>query len=136
LPQMVTVSDKKKDNVRSRDQHAKTRMKQYADQRRKARNTEIQVGDTVLLRQKFSKFATNFDPSLFSVTRKKGTMIKALRNEKYVTRNASLFRKVNLRPSQWEEEDSDDDKSAMTTLIGRKTKGKIICRTMLEMRIQ
>jgi len=61
---MVTVSDKKKDTVvRSRDEHAKTKMKQYADQRRKARNTEIQVGDTVLLRQKnFSKFATKFAP--------------------------------------------------------------------------
>ena len=39
-------------------------------------------------------------------------MITALRNGKYVTQNASLFRKVNLRSSQWEEEDSDDDESA------------------------
>ena len=42
---------------------------------------EIQVGDTVLLRhKKFSKFATKFHPSPFSVTRKKGMMIMALRN--------------------------------------------------------
>ena len=112
LPQLVTVRNKKKDaTVRSKDENAKTKMKQYADQRRRARDTVIQVGDTVLLRQKkYSKFATKFDPSPFKVTRKKGTMITALRNEKYVTRNASLFKKVTLRPFQGEEEDSDDDR--------------------------
>ena len=44
LPQMVIVFDKKKDAVvRSKDEHAKTKMKQYADQRRKARDTVIKV---------------------------------------------------------------------------------------------
>lgn len=35
-------------------------------------------------------------------------MITAVRSGKYVTRNASLFKKVNLGPCQKEDEDSDD----------------------------
>ena len=35
-------------------------------------------------------------------------MITAVRSGKYVTRNASLFKRVNLGPCQKEEEDSDD----------------------------
>ena len=102
--------------MRSKDEQAKTKMKQYADSRRKAKDTVIEVGDTVLLRQKkHTKFSTKFDPSPFKVTRKKGTMIIALRNGKYVTRNASLFKKVNLRSFQEEEEESDEDKDDFNT---------------------
>ena len=117
LPQTVTVRDKPKDSVvRFKDEKAKSKMKQYADAKRKAKNTVIQVGDTVLLRQKKqNKFSTKFDPSPFKVTRKKGTMITALRNEKYVTRNASLFKKVNFRLSEGEEEESDEDEDDCST---------------------
>ena len=96
LPQTVTVRDQQKDSVvRSQDEQAKSKMKQYADAKRKATDTLIEVGDTVLLRQKKqNKFSTKFDPSPFKVTRKKGTMATALRNGKYVTRNASLFKIV------------------------------------------
>ena len=69
----------------------------------------IRIGDTVLLRQKkHTKFSTKFDPRPFQVACKKGTMITAARSGKYVTRNASMFKKVNLGPCQREEEDSDD----------------------------
>ena len=115
LPQTVTVRDSQKDSVvRSKDERAKSKMKQYADVRRKARHTVIQVGDRVLLRQrKQNKFSTRFDPKPFRVTRKKGTMITAFRNGKYVTRNSSLFKKVNLQLFEEEEEsDEDDDDSS------------------------
>ena len=56
-----------------------------------------------------------FDPSPFKVTRKKGTMVTALRNGKYVTRNASLFKRVNLRFSEREEEESDEDEDDSST---------------------
>ena len=36
-------------------------------------------------------------------------MITALRNGKYVTRNASLFRKVNISFSEREEESDEDE---------------------------
>ena len=110
LPQVISVQDSKKDAaVRLKDERAKSKMKQYADQRRRAKDNEIHMGDTVLLRQKkHTKFSTKFDPRPFQVTRKKGTMITAVRSGKYVTRNASLFKRVNLGPCQKEDEDSDD----------------------------
>lgn len=111
LPQIVTVYDRKKDEiVRQKDEQAKTKMKQYADKKRRAKNSEIRAGDTVLLRQKkHSKFSTKFDPRPFKVTRIKGTMITAVRNGKYVTRNASLFKPVNVQVSQSDEEEETDD---------------------------
>ena len=86
---MVTVCDWKKDAVvRLKDEKAKTEMKQYAAQRRRAKDTVIRIGDTVLLHQKkHTKFSTKFDPRPFHVARKKGTMITAVRSGKYVTRN-------------------------------------------------
>ena len=109
LPQTVAVSDKQKDaTVWMKDDEAKAKMKQYVDQRRRPKDTTIHIGDSVLLRQKKqSKFTTRFDPTPFKVTCMKGTMITAMRNGKYVTRNASLFKKVYLR-SYFDEEDIDD----------------------------
>ena len=110
------MTQQKDSIVRSQDEQAKSKMKQYADAKRKATDTLIQVGDTVLLRQKKqNKFSTKFDPSPFKVTRKRGTMVTALRNGKYVTRNASLFKRVNLRFSEGEEEESDEDEDDSST---------------------
>ena len=107
LPQVVTVCDERKDEiVRQKDEQAKTKMKQYADKKRRVKDSVIQIGDTVLLCQKkHSKFSTNFDPHPFKVVRKKGTMITAARNGKFVTRNTSLFKRVNMEFQSEEEEE-------------------------------
>ena len=87
-------------------------MKQYADQRRRTKDTVIRVGDTVLLHQKKqTKFSTKFDPNPFKVTCKKSTMVTAIRNGKYVTRNAFLFKNVHSGFCEWEEESDEDDPS-------------------------
>lgn len=65
----------------------------------------------MLRQKKHLKFSRKFDPSPFKVTHKKGTMITALRSGKYVTHNTSLFKRINGRPFQWED-DSDDNDSA------------------------
>ena len=111
VPQTVTMHDSQIDSVvRSKDEQANSKMTQYADVKRKAIHTVIQVGDRVLLRQrKQNKFSTNFDPKPFRVTRKRGTMITAFRNGKYVTHNSSLFKKVNLKLFEGEGEESDED---------------------------
>ena len=78
--------------------------------RRNAKNTVIQIGDTVLLRQKKrDKFSTKFDRKPFKVTGKKGTMITAVRKGRYVTQNASMFKRFTVPSHEWEEEESDDD---------------------------
>ena len=56
---------------------------------------------------------TKFDPNPFKVVRIKGTMITAVRNEKYVTRNASLFKTLKVDSfvdkggDEYEDEDED-----------------------------
>ena len=111
LPQVVAVPDQNKDQIlRQKDDQAKKKMKQYADMKRKAKDSTIQVGDTVLLRQrKDSKFTSKFDPLPFKVVHKKGTMVTANKNGKFITRNTSMFKKVHLDFCHFEEEDDDID---------------------------
>ena len=54
-------------------------------------------------------------------------MITAVRSWKYVTWNASLFRKVKLGHCQREEEDSDDDDDDNAELNDDKTKNRLNC---------
>ena len=116
LPQVTMVSDQSKDEkVRKADELAKSKMKCNADKSRQAKRSNIQIGDTVLLRQKkTSKVMTKFDPHPFKVIRMKGTMITVTRNGKYVTRNASLFKPVkvdtllNEQRGEWEDRENGD----------------------------
>ena len=97
LPQIVLQKDSDVDlTVQQNDKRAKEQMKKYADQKSRARASDIQVGDTVLiLQRKQNKWSTKFDPSPFQVVRRKGTMVTGLRNGKYVSRNVSHFKRVN-----------------------------------------
>lgn len=85
-------------------------MKEHADTKRRAYPSQVKVGDTVLTKQ--NKLSTRFDPVPFEVVRKKGTMITASRNGKYITRNASHFKVIdpslsNTRQAVDSEEDDD-----------------------------
>ena len=87
-------------------------MKENTDKRARARVSTVAVGDTVLVRQrKRNKFTTRFDPSPFEVMRIKGMMVTAARNEKYITRNISQFKKIPslLKELEGEESDISDD---------------------------
>ena len=67
----------------------------YANKRRKARKSNIQVGDTVLVRQqKRDKLTTRFSKTPYKVVNRKGTQITAEdSNQHRVTRNVSSFKK-------------------------------------------
>lgn len=72
--------------------------------------SNIRVGDTVLIRQrKQNKWPTKFDPFPFIVVRRKGTMITASRNGKYISRNVSHFKKINSPYRNPQSDISDDD---------------------------
>ena len=93
-------------------------MKFNADRSRQAKKSSIHIGDTVLFQQKkTSKLTTKFDPNPFKVVRIKGTMITAVRNEKYVTRNALLFKtlKVHLFVDKGGDEYEDEDISDVSS---------------------
>ena len=109
----ATLNDDKSTNfkeVREKDRRAKLKMKTYADERTKAKSSDIKIGDTVLARQrKQNKFSTRFDPVPFQVVRIKGTMITARRNEKYITRNVSQFKIVDSSLGRDKSMTDDDD---------------------------
>ena len=117
LPKVVNISDKSKDDmVRQTDELAKAKMKLNADRSRQAKKSTIQIGDMVLLRQKkMTKLTTKFDPHPFKVIQIKGTMITVMRNEKYITRNASLFKPVkvdSVEQSKNKDDGENDDLSS------------------------
>ena len=111
LPQSPPDSKSDKDSVvRERDSNAKAKMKAYADKKRRAQQSEIKVGDMVLMKQrKQTKFSTKFDPVPFRVERMKGTMATVVRNGKYVSRNASLLKKVNCQDDLTEHDEQNDE---------------------------
>ena len=96
LPQLTVNSQTEMNSkVQKNDKEAKEKMKRHADEKSRVKASDIKVGDTVLIRQrKQNMFSTKFDPSPFYVVRRKGTMITAVRNRKYVSRNISHFKKI------------------------------------------
>ncbi|KAK7111230.1 hypothetical protein V1264_010901 [Littorina saxatilis] len=86
------------DTIRQHDDKMKAKMKVYADARRHAVDSPIQVGDTVLVRQKRdSKLTPYYNPAPLEVTAKKGSMLTAKRpGRTQVTRNSSHFKKIAI----------------------------------------
>ena len=81
--------------VRKRDDEAKAKMKTYADNRNKAKESKLEIGDIVLVRQeKKNKMSSFFDPIPFRVVEVKGSMITAARRDKTITRNSSFFKQL------------------------------------------
>lgn len=99
-------------NIQKKDLLAKQKMKEHADKRARAQTYELAIGDLVLVRQKKrNKFTTRFDPAPYQVVRIQGTMITAVRNEKYLTRNVSQFKWIDssLQGPEDESDVSDDE---------------------------
>ena len=107
IPKLVKQQE---NQVRKRDKEKKVQMKEDADRRKRAKLLELKVDDVVLMKQgKINKFSTTFDPVLFKVVRVKGSMITVTRNGKYLTRNISMLKKVEVSGNVTEDEDSDYD---------------------------
>ena len=82
--------------VRTRDSEAKRIMKYYGDQRNRAVNSDIQVGDTVLMKKETrgNKLQSVYDPNPRRLSDKKpfGSMVTV---DDSVTRNVSNFKKIS-----------------------------------------
>ena len=93
------------------DEVRKESAKIYADSKRRAKHSEIQIGDTVICQQnKQNKLSTRFNPVPYTVIKIKGTRITARNNNKFITRNVSFFKKLSDKTVV---EESDDDLSPM-----------------------
>ena len=99
LPQINTSStrgDSELKSMRQMDTENKDRMKTYADNRRRAVQNDLKVGDSVLVRQKrTNKFSTPYSAIPLTVTGRNQSMITAKNGQRKVTRNSSFFKKIH-----------------------------------------
>ena len=125
LPQMESQSSRVNAGfdaeMRKSDTAAKQKMKQHADSHNHARERELSVGDTVLVKQQTrNKLSSYYESTPYVITDIRGTMITAQREDgRSTTRNISFFKRVtpdigagvrSRRPrGDSEEHESDDD---------------------------
>ena len=97
LPQIDEPIDRGKLEERAKANHEKTREKVNKHRNQHIHENMFKVGDHALVRQKkTSKLTPPYDPSTYKITNIKGTMITGTREDHSITRNASLFKKVNF----------------------------------------
>jgi hypothetical protein len=107
-PQSITIPSDMNARVVENDAKAKAKMKAHADKGTQV--SKIQVGDLVLVRQrKQNKLSTRYNPYPFCVTRIKGTMVTARRKDKYITRNASHFKVVDVSMDGADESSDEEE---------------------------
>ena len=108
LPEIVQVGPRP--NFVEKDVRSKETMKQNAERRRNIKETEIRIGDTVLMKETFrkGKLIPPFQPLPFKVIGTNRSMITAARGSEIKTRNSSHFKRVNLRENSECENDSNE----------------------------
>ena len=111
LPQLdlkKTQPDPCDERMRRRDKAEKLKMKAYADSKAYVRPSDIQMGDSVVVKDtSIKKSGTPYDPEPLEVVQKKGSMITAENGRKTVTRNSSFFKQVNADVCKEKEADVD-----------------------------
>ena len=96
--------------ARQRDARAKSKMKAYADRNIQARQSNIQVGDRVLVRAETrNKLSPAYIPREYTVTHKRGNMVTAESHDHMVTRNSSRFKPSSAKPTPEEIPDLDEE---------------------------
>ena len=99
--------------MRERDAKQKLKMKMRTDTLLHAKPSNLQPGDTVLMRQpKKSKHTLPFNPKPFQGTSRRGNMVEATSGDKVTRRNISYFKKVQAPPpdpTTSDEEDNDEN---------------------------
>ena len=90
---------------------SKSKQKSYADNKRKTRFRQFNVGDSVLVRQpQLNKLTPPYDPQPFIIHKVNGSMITAKRHDKTIVRNSSFFKPLN--PTFNEEEEREEEYEA------------------------
>ena len=99
--------------ARENEKKSQAYHKSYADNRRNVKDSDIEVGDTVLVKQKRKdKFSSRFSKTPYVVIYRRGTQIIAENDQKHrVKRNVSHFKKFEKteeRPDEIESELDED----------------------------
>lgn len=97
-----------------RQEEAKRQRKEYYDKKMNAKDHNINVGDTVILKKrKQNKLSTNYEPRQYKVTATNHNMITASDGQSTRTRNVSHFRPTHQL--SFKREDPDEDVTDMPT---------------------
>ena len=92
------------DLMRKTDFQNKAKIKQSAENARVIKQSDIEIGDYVLVKQKReNKFTKPVDSTPMLVIKKNKSMITAQSNDKCITRNSSHFKKITT-PAKEEKE--------------------------------
>ncbi|CAB4028930.1 uncharacterized protein K02A2.6-like, partial [Paramuricea clavata] len=94
-----------------RDKEEKEKMKVHADRRNNAKESQLKVGDHVLMQvPKDNKLSMPFNPKPFKVIEIKGNMVTARNTERTVTRNVSCFKCLtNYKNASEEDQNNEED---------------------------
>ena len=115
LPVLLKRNVMNKHKQARRNEETKKRyQKQYADNRRNAKTSDIKVGDWVLVRQpRQNKLTPNFSTIPYTVITKNNSQLTARNKSGHtITRNVSHFKKITRARDQ---QDSDSDVSDVDT---------------------
>ena len=116
LPEVTPPVLEKQKNMSDRDAEQKMKMKAYADQKLGVRDSKIELGDTVIIKQpKCNKLSPPFSPVPLVVEEKNGSMVTANDRNKTVTQNSSMFKVVPSHLTHAEkitQEQADEDLTA------------------------
>ena len=128
MPQVFEQTAEKKieERVRQNDEKAKSQAKQYGDSRNNAKESNIKIGDTVLVEKdsKENKLSARFNETPHLVTEKKGSMITASSNVRDVTRNSTSFKKITPRDYIQISEEEEEDEPEPCTGVTKETANK------------
>ena len=107
LPDLRREAPVTNEEVRDRDWSRKLSQKEYVDAKRRATESEIEIGDQVLLRNpKANKLSPNYNPSPCEVINRKGGEVTVRSKAGVdVKRNVSFVKRYQERPSMVEKVD-------------------------------
>ena len=89
------------EEARQRDHEIKQKQKTYKDNKPYVKEHQINIGDTVLLKQKKTKMSPPYDPDPFTVTDVRGHQIKAERRGKIISRDAQKWKPYSpMKPKE------------------------------------
>ena len=96
--------------IRKNDVNAKQRQKTYADEKRRVKVSDIEIGDSVLVKNdEKGKLITPYNVLPYRVIAKKGSQVTVERDGHRMTRNTSHLKKVHIQMENSEVSDSDEE---------------------------
>lgn len=98
LPHVSNDFNKTLEEVRDRDKVQKYKSMEYTNLRRHARTSNVQVGDTVVVKRPFKeqKLASNFSPEEWEITQKNGSdvTLRSKESDCVIHRNAAHLKRL------------------------------------------